>query len=147
MAEALLNQRGRGRFRAFSAGEYASGQVHPLTLECLAGHGVAIEGLHSKTWEHYIGLGAPRIDLIITVCDDYREDMIRRWQQEPLPLKAHWDTANPAAVEGTQDDIRRAFEITFDLLSRRIEALLQLPLDHLEREAQSRELMRIGEIR
>ena len=54
---------------------------------------------------------------------------------------------DPAAAEGTQDEIRRAFEITFDLLSRRIEALLQLPLDHLEREAQWRELMRIGEIR
>lgn len=147
MAEALLNQRGCGRFRAFSAGEYAAGQVHPQTLECLVGHGVPIEGLHSKTWDHYIGLGAPRIDLIITVCDDSKEDMSRRWQQPSLPIKAHWATANPAAVEGTQDEIRRAFETTFDLLSRRIEALLQLPLDHLEREAQWRELMRIGEIR
>lgn len=147
MAEALLNQLGSARFRAVSAGDRASGSVHPLTLECLAAHEVPIDGLHSKTWERYIGLGAPRIDLIITVCDDSKEDVSRQWQQKPFPMKAHWDTANPAAVRGTQEELRRAFESTFELLKRRIEALLQLPLDDLERDAQWHEIMRIGAIR
>jgi arsenate reductase len=62
------------------------------------------------------------------------------------PIKTHWDTANPAAVRGTDEDVRRAFESTLDLLRRRIEAFLQLPLDSLDRAAQWRGIMRIGEI-
>ena len=144
MAEALLNHLGGGRFRAFSAGEYSSSSVHPLTLECLAAQGIPTQGLRSKTWSQYIGLGAPRIDFIITVCDDSKEDMSRQWRYEPI--KAHWDTANPASVRGTDEDVRRAFESTLELLRRRIEAFLQLPLDGLDRTAQWREIMRVGEI-
>jgi arsenate reductase (thioredoxin) len=145
MAEALLNHLGRGRFRASSAGEFPSGQVHPLTLECLAAHAIPTEGLHSKTWERSIGLGAPRIDFIITVCSDSKEDMSRRCGQPPLPIKAHWDTANPIGVGDPDEIARRKFEDTFERLKRRVEALLQLPLDTLDRETQWREIMRIGE--
>jgi len=145
MAEALLNHLGGGRFRAFSAGEYASGAVHPLTLECLEAHGIPIQGLHSKTWSRYVGLGAPQIDFIITVCDDSKEDMRRQWRQEPI--KAHWDTANPAAALGKEEDMRLAFEYTFDLLKRRIEAFLQLPLGDCDPAAQWGAIMSVGEIR
>jgi arsenate reductase len=119
--------------------------LHPLTLECLVAHSIPVQGLRSKTWSRYIGLGAPRIDYIITVCDDSKEDMRRQWRQEPI--KAHWDTANPAAVRGTDEEMRCAFEYTFDLLRRRIEAFLQLPLDELDRTAQWRAIMTVGEIR
>ena len=145
MAEALLNHLGGGRYRAFSAGEYASGAVHPLTLECLVAHGIPIQGLQSKTWSRYIGLGAPHIDFIITVCDDSKEDMRRQWRQEPI--KAHWDTANPAVALGTEEDMRRAFEYTFDVLKRRIEAFLQLPLDDRDPTAQWHAIMSVGKIR
>jgi arsenate reductase len=144
MAEALLNHLGSGRFRAFSAGEHASGTVHPLTFECLAAHGIPTPGLHSKTWWRYIGLGAPPIDLIITVCDDSKEDMSQPWRH--TPVKAHWNTANPAAVRGTDEEIRRAFDYTLDVLRRRVEAFLQLPLDSLDRTALWSEIMRVGEI-
>jgi arsenate reductase (thioredoxin) len=144
MAEALLNHLGAGRFRAFSAGEHASGSVHPLTFECLAAHGIPTPGLHSKTWWRYIGLGAPPIDLIITVCDDSKEDMSQPWRH--TPVKVHWGTANPAAVRGTDEEIRRAFDYTFDVLRRRIEAFLRLPLDGLDRTALWSEIMRVGEI-
>lgn len=145
IAEALLNHLGSGRFRAFSAGEYTSGSVHPLTLECLAAHGIPMQGLRSKTWSQHVGLGAPPINFIITVCDDSQEDMSQPWRHEPI--KAHWDTANPAVVRGSDEEVRRAFESTLALLRRRIEAFLQLPLDTLDRTAQRREIMRVGEIR
>ena len=144
MAEALLNHLGRGRFRALSAGENTSGAVHPLTFECLAAHGIPTPGLHSKTWWRYIGLGAPPIDLIITVCDDSKEDMSQQWCH--APLKAHWGTTNPAALRGTDEEIRCAFKSTFDVLRRRVEAFVQLPLDSLNRTAQWSEVMRVGEI-
>ena len=71
--------------------------------------------------------------------------MSQQWRH--APVKAHWDTANPAAVRGTDEEVRCAFEYTFDVLRRRTEALLQLPLDSLNRTAQWSEIMRVGEIR
>ena len=147
MAEALLNHLGKGRFRALSAGDYPSRHIHPLTLECLAAHDIPIAGLHSKTWEMFIGLGAPRIDYIITVCDDSREKPHRGWLADAMPLKIHWDTANPAMVQGSAEQIRFAFEDCYQRLARRIEALIALPLEGMDRPTQWQELPRLGEIR
>jgi arsenate reductase len=146
MAEALLNHLGGGRFRAFSTGESSFGPVHPLTLECLAAHGISTTGLHSKTWERYFGLGAPGIDLIITVCRNSQEEMSRHSRRWPFPIKAHWDTADPIVMGDSEEQTRRALDDTFGLLKRRIKALVQLPLDGLERTAQWEAIMAIGQI-
>jgi arsenate reductase len=147
MAEALLNHLGKGKFRAHSAGDYRARQIHPLTLECLAAHGIPPEGLHSKTWELFIGLGAPRIDYIITVCDDSQEKPHDKWPPFTMPVKVHWNTANPASVQGSPEQIRSAFEAVYQRLARRIEALVALPLDGMDRSVQWQEISRFDEIR
>ncbi len=146
MAEALLNHLGQDKFRAHSAGDYPARQIHPFTLECLDHHGVPIEGLYSKTWERFIGFGAPRIDFIITVCDDSLEKTHRWWLPAAMPVKVHWSTANPAIVEGPPEKIYAAFEDTYQLLVRRIEALVALPLEDMDRPTQWQAISRLGEV-
>lgn len=69
LAEAILNERGRGRFRAFSAGSHPTGRVNPFALQLLARMGLPTEGARSKSWDEFAAPGAPALDFIFTVCD------------------------------------------------------------------------------
>ncbi len=120
MAEALLNRLGEGRFQAFSAGSFPKGDVHPLALETLLAHRLAIDGLRSKSWNEFARPGAPAIDFIFTVCDRAAQDVCPIWPGHPVT--AHWSIEDPAAVEGADDVRRRAFESVFEELSVRIGA-------------------------
>ena len=120
MAEALLNRLGEGRFQAFSAGSFPKGDVHPLALETLLEHRLAIGGLRSKSWNEFARPGAPAIDFIFTVCDRAAQDVCPIWPGHPVT--AHWSIEDPAAVEGADDVRRRAFESVFEELSVRIGA-------------------------
>lgn len=142
MAEAILNHVGAGRFRACSAGERAIGAVHPLTLRVLAGEGIPTEGLASKNWALFFGLGAPRLDYLITVCDDSREDM--SIEDPSAPIKAHWPTPNPLTDGRSEVEIEQALRDTYRLLRDRIDALVALPLEDLDRQASHAALMQIG---
>ena len=69
LAEAILNEVGKGRFRAFSAGSQPAGQVNPIALELLQRNRISIEGLRSKDWNEFAGPDAPHLDFVVTVCD------------------------------------------------------------------------------
>ena len=98
LAEALLNHRGQGRFRAFSAGSKPKGEVHPLTLEALERAHLPTEGLRSKSWNEFSGAGAPRLDFVFTVCGNAAKEECPYW---PGPVvTAHWGVDDPAAVGG-----------------------------------------------
>jgi protein-tyrosine-phosphatase len=120
LAEALLNRDGGGRFRAFSAGSFPKGAVHPMALELLRDKGFPLAGLRSKSWDEFAGAGAPVLDLVITVCDNAAGETCPVWPGHPA--RAHWGIADPAAVEG--DGQRAAFEETYRLLETRIADLL-----------------------
>jgi len=143
MAEAILNHLGAGRMRAFSAGDRAIGEVHPLTLRTLAAHGIPTDGLRSKSWEQFFGLGAPHIDFVITVCDEHHEDGGNRDRSQPV--KAHWPTLYPLAGTRSETEAVEALERTYVLLHERIQALLALPLDSMSREAARAALAAIGQ--
>ena len=133
MAECLANRHGEGRGRACSAGSHPKGEVHPLTLEVLRGHGHDTSGLRSKSWEEFAGPGAPRCDVVVTVCDQAAGEACPVWPGHPV--QAHWSIEDPAAVGGEPEARRRAFERVYRELERRIEALARLPIATLDRAA------------
>ena len=126
LAEALLNHLGKGRFIAYSAGSAprANGQPNPLAVQTLQDAGIATQGLHSKSWDQFIGPDAPPIDLVITVCGNAE-------QACPIfpgrPATAHWGYDDPSAGEASDDIKRVAFRTTLFLLRRRLEAFTSLP--------------------
>ena len=142
MAEVLLNHLARGRFKAFSAGSQPNGRVNPFSIETLKGLGLPTEGLRSKSWDEFAKPGAPPIDFVITVCDNAAGEACPIWPGRPTT--AHWGVDDPAAVEGSDDEKRAAFRNAANILRRRIELLLALPLERLDALARKSKLQEIG---
>jgi protein-tyrosine-phosphatase len=132
LAEAYLNHAARGRLTAYSAGSHPGGAVNPFALELLREHGIATTGARSKSWDEFARPDAPQIDFIFTVCDLAAAEVCPVWPGRPLT--AHWGVPDPAAVEGTDEQKRRAFKDAFTALSRRIDLFLALPLDKLDKK-------------
>jgi arsenate reductase len=120
LAESLVNDPsvGGGRFRAFSAGSHPKGQIHPLALATLQAHGHAVDGLRSKSWDEFGAADAPRVDYVITVCDNAAAEACPMWPGHPAT--EHWSLPDPAAVEGTAEQRRAAFQAVYDDLRGRI---------------------------
>ena len=130
LAECILNRDGAGRFQAFSAGSHPKGEVNPGALRWLKANGFGVEGLRSKSWEEFDAEGAPALDLVITVCDAAAGEVCPIWPGRPT--RGHWSLEDPAAVEGSEAEVDRAFANTARLLSRRIASLIDLPFDRLD---------------
>jgi protein-tyrosine-phosphatase len=143
MAEVLLNQMSHGRFKAFSAGSQPAGKVNPFSVETLRHLGMPVEGLRSKAWDEFAAPGAPPIDFVITVCDNAAGEVCPVWPGRPVT--AHWGVEDPAAVEGSDEDKRRAFRHAAAILGRRIELFLALPLEKLDLSALKGKVREIGE--
>jgi arsenate reductase (thioredoxin) len=142
LAESLLNTLGEGKFRAFSAGSFPKGQVHPMAIELLKRVNMPTENLRSKSWDEFAAPGAPALDLIFTVCDNAAGEVCPVWPGKPVT--AHWGIADPAAVEGTDAEKAFAFRKAFRELETRIKLLMSLPIDSLDRMALHARLHDIG---
>ncbi len=142
MAEAIINTLGAGRFVAHSAGSQPAGRVHPLALEKLSAIGYPTAQLRSKSWDEFAAADAPQMDFIITVCDNAAGETCPLWPGQPV--SAHWGVPDPAAVEGTEEQQRKAFMDAAITLRRRIELFLSLPLQRLDAMSLQRELHDIG---
>ena len=142
MAEALINTMGQGRFRAYSAGSHPTGKVNPFAVEKVESVKYPTENLRSKSWDEYATPDAPKMDFIITVCDNAAGEMCPVWPGQPI--SAHWGFEDPAAVEGTDAEKRRAFEQTFRHMMNRVRLFVNLPLKMLDQTAIKRELANIG---
>lgn len=116
MAEALINHLGTGVYEAVSAGSQPAGYVHPKALRTLQRQGIHITGPRSKSWDEFAG---QRFDLVITVCDRAAAESCPFFAGAPRQL--HWSTPDPAAVEGSEDEINRAFDQACGQLRARIE--------------------------
>ena len=143
LAEALLNHRGAGRIRAYSAGSHPTGRVNPFAIATLRRFGLPTEGLRSKSWDEFAGPAAPRLDFVFTVCDNAAGEVCPLWPGHPVT--AHWGVPDPAAVQGTDEEKLQAFEDTFRTLARRVERFVALPLASLDPAEFSRRLREIGE--
>lgn len=142
MAEAILNEKGKGKFRAYSAGSQPKGAVNPNTLKLLQGLGYDVANFRSKSWDEFAKPGAPAFDFIITVCDDAANEPCPVWPGKPIT--AHWGVADPAAVEGTEAEITHAFREAYRLLLRRIELLVALKISSLDQLSLQARLRQIG---
>src|SRR6267378_3395581 len=142
MAEAILNRKGAPNFKAYSAGSHAKGAVHPRALRQIEMAGLPIEGLRSKNWDEFAKPDAPRMDFVFTVCDNAAKEVCPIWLGQPMT--AHWGVPDPAAVEGTPEQIEHAFRDAFMMLDRRISLLLCLPLASLDKLGIQKEIDRIG---
>jgi protein-tyrosine-phosphatase len=142
LSEALLNRRGQGQFRAFSAGSHPAGRVNPYALELLRRLGYPTDGLRSKSWDEFAAPGAQELDFVFTVCDNAAGEVCPMWPGQPIT--AHWGIPDPAAVEGTDEQKRKAFDEAFLVLERRISLFMSLPLRSLEQLVLQERLSEIG---
>jgi arsenate reductase (thioredoxin) len=142
LAEGLMNEIGRGRFRAYSAGSHPNGTVHPLALEELASLRIPTDGLRSKSWEEFAEPGAPKMDFVFTVCDQAAGEVCPLWPGQPMT--AHWGMPDPAAVAGSDDAKAQAFHSAAVMMKRRLELMLALPMQSLDRLSLQREIKDIG---
>jgi len=142
LAEAILNQKGKPNFTAYSAGSHPTGRVNSAAMKMLEIAKLPTTGLRSKSWDEFAKPDAPRMDFVFTVCDNAASEVCPVWPGQPMT--AHWGVPDPAAVAGTPEQIERAFRDAFVVLERRISLFLCLPLASLDSLAIKREITSIG---
>ena len=142
MAEVMMNAMAGARFKAFSAGSHPTGRVNAFAVELLQKNRLSTEGLRSKSWDEFAAAGAPPLHFVFTVCDNAAGEVCPLWPGQPIT--AHWGVEDPAAVEGPDEEKRRAFFHAYNRLQNRIQLFLSLPLTKLDRVALSQRLEEIG---
>ncbi|HJS04872.1 MAG TPA: arsenate reductase ArsC [Variovorax sp.] len=115
--------------RAHSAGSAPSGRINPFALEALGNAGVDTAGYRSKSWDEFTGSDAPRMRIVITVCDSAAAEACPYWPGSPV--KMHWGYPDPSNAAGGDEGKRAAFELTRQAVGYRMLQLLQLPLDSM----------------
>jgi arsenate reductase (thioredoxin) len=143
LAEAYLNASAKRRFKAYSAGSFPKDEVHPLALLTLERARIDTAGLRSKSWDEFARPGAPRMDFVFTVCDNAANEVCPIWPGQPI--SAHWGVEDPAAVAGTDEQKRKAFDLAYNQLTRRIQLFTSLPIDKFDRLTLEKSLREIGE--
>jgi protein-tyrosine-phosphatase len=142
LAEAVLNRLGNGRFKAFSAGSFPKGEVHPYAIGLLRRQNYPTKGLRSKSWDEFATPGAEPLDFVFTVCDNAAGEACPIWPGQPMT--AHWGLPDPAAVEGTEAERRLAFADTLRMLRNRIGVFVNLPIKSLDKLSLQNRLREIG---
>jgi protein-tyrosine-phosphatase len=142
IAEAIMNKVGEERFNAYSAGSHPKGEVNPNALSLLKRLDHPTEGMRSKSWDEFSGPDAPKLDFVITVCDDAAGEVCPAWPGQPMT--AHWGMPDPAAVEGTDVEVALAFAETYRMLNNRLSAFSNLKLSALDRMSLQSKMNEIG---
>ena len=142
MAEAIMNKKGFPNFKAYSAGSHPKGSVNPAAIHQIEVAELPTAGLRSKDWSEFAKPGAPQLDFVFTVCDNAAKEVCPFWPGQPMT--AHWGVPDPAAVEGTPEQIEKAFRDAFIALDRRISLFLCLPLSSLDKLAIKKQIDQIG---
>lgn len=142
LAEGILRKDGAGRFNAFSAGSQPKGVVNPYALKTLEAFGYPTGGFRSKSWDEYAGPDAPKMDFVITVCDNAAGEACPVWPGHPTT--AHWGIEDPAAAEGSDIEKQKAFDLAFRYMKTRIDLLLAEPIARLGEAALKARLQEIG---
>jgi arsenate reductase len=142
IAEAILNRVGAERFKAYSAGSHPKDAVNPHALDLLRRLDYDVTPFRSKPWDEFAGGDAPKLDFVITVCDNAAGEACPLWPGQPL--SAHWGLPDPAAVEGSEVEKALAFAETYRMLNNRITAFANLKLSGLDRLSMQKRMNAIG---
>lgn len=127
LAECLINELGGGKWKAFSAGSHPTGKVNPLSIEVLKENGHFVEGLRSKSWDEFAASGAPRMDLVITVCDNAAGEVCPIWPGHPS--KVHIGFPDPAAATGSHEERLAEFRKVYGMIEAKVRRLLEFGLE------------------
>lgn len=131
LLESILNNLGKGRVRAYSAGSQPAGQVHPQSIVLLGEKGMDVSDARSKSWDEFALPDAPVMDAVITVCGSAAGETCPMWPG--APIRAHWGVEDPAAAQGTA--VTGAFSQAYDILYRRAAAFLAEPVEEMDAAA------------
>ena len=142
MAEAIMNRKGGANFTAYSAGSHPTGTVRPEALRQLENAGLEAANARSKSWDEFTGPDAPHLSFVVTVCDKAAAEVCPLWPGQPMT--AHWGIPDPAVVQGTEQEINRAYGQVLQALDRRISLCLCLPLATLDTFALQKQIDEIG---
>jgi arsenate reductase len=142
MAEAIVNRKGAPNFTAFSAGSHPTGTLRPEAIRQLEKAGLDTTALRSKSWSEFAQPQSPLFNFVFTVCDDAAKEVCPIWPGQPMT--AHWGIPDPAATQGSPEEVERAFSQAFAALDRRISLFLSLPISSLDSFALQKEIDRIG---
>lgn len=142
IAESVTNAIGGKRFKAYSAGSSPRGQVHPDALKALATSHFPVDGLRSKSWDEFATPQAPKFDFVITLCDTAAGEACPLWPGQPT--LAHWGMEDPATATGSREQVELKFRDTVVTIKRRIELLLALPLESLDKLSLQTQLAQIA---
>ncbi len=124
LAECLINDLGGGKWKAFSAGSHPTGRVNPFSIEILKEKGHSVEGLRSKSWDEFALPDAPKMDLVITVCDNAAGEVCPIWPGHPS--KVHVGFPDPADAEGTHDERLAVFREVYSMIEAKIRKLIEV---------------------
>lgn len=142
LAAALMNTVAEGRFHARAAAldpdPSMDPHVRPLLRALGADETVAVSPVGDLT-----GPGATPVSFVITVCDLAASAPRPPWPGQPIT--AHWDIPDPAAVSGSPAEMAAAYREAARLLRNRIELLLALPMEKLDRLALHARMYEIGQ--
>ena len=144
MAESLLNHWGQGRFKAYSAGSFPKGTVHPCAIELLRSLDLPAEGMRSKSWDEFARPDTPVMDFVFTVCDQAAGEVCPVWPGQPIT--AHWGVPDPAAADGSEIEKRHTFREAFRLLENRIKLFVSLRPEGLDRFTLTQRVADIGRV-
>lgn len=142
MAEAIMNKKGFPNFRAFSAGSYPKSEVHPAAIRQIESAKLPTDGFRSKSWNEFASPDAPKMDFVFTVCDNAAKEVCPVWPGQPMT--AHWGVPDPAEIQGTPQEVEKAFRDAYMMLDRRISLFLCLPLSSLDKFAIQKQIDQIG---
>ncbi len=146
IAESILNSLAfsSGKFKAHSAGSFPKGAVHPLALKILRDVKLPTEDLRSKSWDEFAAPDAPQMDFVFTVCDNAAREVCPVWPGQPM--SAHWGIEDPAALEGSEQEMLDEFKMTMNQLRNRISIFTSLPFEKLDKLSLQKKLDEIGKV-
>ncbi|QJR81185.1 arsenate reductase ArsC [Alteromonas pelagimontana] len=139
LSEAITNYLAKDTIEAKSAGSQPVGQVHPLSIRYLEEAGFPTEGLKSQSWDEFEEF---QPDIVITVCDSAAGESCPVWFGKSL--KVHWGLADPSKIEGSEEDIAKAFRACINEIASRVEKLKALAGQDLPLEQQKQMLREMG---
>ncbi|MGE0421614.1 MAG: metalloregulator ArsR/SmtB family transcription factor [Reyranellaceae bacterium] len=143
IAQALLEDLGKGRFHAYSAGPEPAAEPMPEVIERLRTLGHDVSHLRCKSWEEFTRPDAPRMDFVITLCDTLEgqdcPDLGSR------PITSAWPLPDPAKFTGNSAERATMINALYAMIRRRLEIFINLPIASLDEMALRKRLDELGD--
>jgi len=130
LGEALASTHPSGKLIGYSAGSTPGTSVNPIAADIAEELGMDRTVLRSKSWDEFGLADSPKMDFIVTVCDNAAGEVCPFWPGQPAT--AHWGFPDPSQVQGTDLEKKAAFNEVKNGLKRRLDILAAMPLDKLD---------------